>query len=117
MSLSSRTVSRSSRGTSASCDRVRSGTGKMSAYVMPCETTSSTRTHAAAWPLSTRSRSGSAVRQASMASGQRGANGQPGGRLTTEGGLPSRVASASWLPWSRRGTDPSRPIVYGMAGR
>ena len=50
-------------------------------------------------------------RQASMTIGQRGANGQPGGRLTSDGGLPSIGTSADFSASSRRGTAPSRPIV------
>ena len=52
-----------------------------------------------------------AARQASTAIGQRGTNGQPGGRSTTDGGLPSSTGRAPSADWSRRGTVPSRPIV------
>ena len=55
--------------------------------------------------------------QAGVDIGQRGSNGQPGGRLTTDGGLPSRVASAFLSVASSRGTAPSKPMVYGILGR
>ena len=56
------------------------------------------------------------MRHRSVTIGQRGAKGQPGGRLTTDGGFPSSVASASLSLASSRGTAPSRPIVYGIRG-
>ena len=51
------------------------------------------------------------------ASGQRGANGQPGGRSTSDGGLPSIGDERPRRPARRaRGIEPSRPIVYGIRG-
>ena len=50
------------------------------------------------------------------ASGQRGENGQPGGRLISDGGAPWIGVSGSSPGWSRRGSDPSRPSVYGIRG-
>ena len=51
-----------------------------------------------------------------MTMGQRGANGQPGGSATSDGGLPSIGASRD-LRRSGRGTAASSPIVYGIVGR
>ena len=58
-----------------------------------------------------RTSSGSAARQSSIASGQRGANGQPGGSAAIDGGAPG--IGTSRAPWaaSRRGTEPSSPTV------
>ena len=58
---------------------------------------------------------GSSVRQRSLVYGQRGAKAHPGGRLARSGGCPGMVASAALLPI--RGTDLSRPSVYGCRGR
>ena len=46
----------------------------------------------------------------------RGANEQPFGRFTRSGGTPSIGISRSFFPWSSRGTDFNRPIVYGCRG-
>ena len=62
------------------------------------------------------SSAGSTVRHSSTAIGQRGWNGQPGGRLTSDGGVPSIGISGSFSSTSIRGIEPSRPIVYGIRG-
>ena len=67
-------------------------------------------------PPVTGASAGSTSRQLSTASGQRGANGQPGGRSVSEGGAPSIGASAPCAGRSTRGIAPSRPAVYGMRG-
>jgi hypothetical protein len=59
---------------------------------------------------------GSTVRQTSTAIGQRGRNGQPEGRLTSDGGVPSIGISGSFSSTSIRGMEPSSPIVYGIRG-
>ena len=53
--------------------------------------------------------SGSAVRQSSMASGQRGANGHPGGSAASDGGAPGIGTSRAPCGASSRGTEPRRP--------
>ena len=69
--------------------------GKMSAWVSPPAAISSLRRQAARWSLaSPGASSGSRARHDASASGQRGANGQPGGSRTADGGLPSTLASA-----------------------
>src|SRR6266508_437052 len=56
-------------------------------------------------------RSGSCWSQISWASGQRGVNGQPGGRFTSEGGDPTSGLSRSRPVSSNRGRLPSRASV------
>ena len=50
-------------------------------------------------------------------SGQRGANGQPRMSPTIDGGEPGIGRRRSVPSWSRRGSEPSSPTVYGIAGR
>ena len=63
------------------------------------------------WPAPTVTSSGSAVRHSSIASGQRGANGQPGGSAASDGGAPGIGTSRAPCGASRRGTEPSSPAV------
>ena len=74
--------------------------------------------HAALCPVpgATARRPGSPSRQASLASGQRGAKEQPVGGLVRFGGMPSIGTSEVFSAMSTRGTAPSRPIVYGIRG-
>ena len=65
----------------------------------------------------TRSRRGSAVRQTSTVSGQRGANGHPGGSSVSAGGAPSIAVSASSRAPSTRGIAPSSPDRVGHPRR
>ncbi len=58
--------------------------------------------------------SGSASRHSSIAIGQRGANGQPGGRLINNGGLPLTGTSGVFCFSSTRGIAASSPIEYGI---
>ena len=53
--------------------------------------------------------SGSAVRHSSIASGQRGANGQPGGSAASDGGAPGIGTSRAPCGASSRGTEPEQP--------
>ncbi len=72
----------------------------------------------AAWcPAPTSNSGGSRSSHASIRIGQRGANGQPGGRAAGAGGWPSIGTSARRPPASTRGTEPSNPTVYGMRVR
>ena len=109
-----RSSTRSTTGASGSA--TASGGAVETPYTSAAErpATSSVRMHAAAWSGPTDTSSGSAVRQSSIASGQRGANGQPGGSAAIDGGAPGIGTSRE--PWaaSRRGTEPSSPTVYGM---
>ena len=63
------------------------------------------------------SSAGSTSTHFSMRIGQRGQNGQPDGRWTSDGGLPSIGVSGCRRPTSSRGIEPSRPSVYGIRGR
>jgi hypothetical protein len=58
----------------------------------------------------TTSKGGMAAVQASTANAQRGANGQPGGRLFTFGGKPG-MATSSRSGWSKSGAESSSPFV------
>ena len=60
--------------------------------------------------------SGTVVSQTSAAAGQRGANAQPGGNATGDGGEPSIDASRLDSRPSILGIDRNKPIVYGIAG-
>lgn len=57
------------------------------------------------------SSSGSAAVHSSVTRGQRGENGQPGGRLTSDGGWPSIGTSGCFSCASTRGIEPSSPRV------
>ena len=72
------------------------------------------RMQAASCPGSTRSSAGSSSRQRGMTAGQRGANGHASGRLISDGGLPGIGRSGSRTVVSSRGSEPSRPSVYGI---
>ena len=54
---------------------------------------------------------GSVSLQTSMRIGQRGTNGHPEGRPTSDGGLPSSGVSGSRSVASSRGSEPSSPSV------
>ncbi len=81
----------------------------MSAALRPA--TCSVRMHAAWWFVATWTNSGSAARHSSMASGQRGANGHPGGNAASDGGAPGIGTSRAPCGASSRGTEPSSPAV------
>ena len=72
------------------------------------------RMQAASCPGSTRFSAGSSSRQRGMTAGQRGANGHASGRLISDGGLPGIGRSGSRTVVSSRGSEPSRPSVYGI---
>ena len=90
-----------------------SGRGKMSGRDSAPEAISSARMHAATWsavaPWVTSS--GSTSRHASIAMGQRAANGQPVGRFARDGGRPSRGTSRCEPAVCMFGTERSSPTV------
>src|SRR6202022_589860 len=63
----------------------------------------------------TETSTGSLTRQSSTASGQRGWNGQPEGRLSGDAGTPPIGRGGAWRR-SRRGRQASSPRVYGCDG-
>jgi hypothetical protein len=62
-------------------------------------------------------RSGSVLLHSSIAIGHRGVNGHPGGRFASEGGLPAMGVNRIRSSVSMRGSELSRPTVYGIRGR
>ncbi len=60
--------------------------------------------------------SGSSSWQTGITYGQRGWKRQPGGGMSSDGGWPGICTSRS-TSWSSRGSEPSRPHVYGWCGR
>src|SRR5919198_4592978 len=72
--------------------------------------------HAMRWPGTTGSRVGFSGTQRSIAYGQRGWNGQPGGGSIRSGGRPSIGTSFSLRGSSSRGIDFNKPSVYGCRG-
>lgn len=73
--------------------------------------TTSVRMHAAVCAGPTSTSGGSAASHSATCSGQRGPNGQPGGRFTSDGGEPRMGVSRSRVELSSRGRDPSSPSV------
>src|SRR5437588_3274397 len=61
----------------------------------------------------TASRAGSSSAQRPIATGQRGTNGQSGGRLISDGGAPGIGRNGAELSASSLGSEPRRPSVYG----
>ena len=116
-SASVSTTSRWSRGWLISSLTTGAGRTNTSAAVHPRWAISTLRWQAAkcCW-RSVAASSGSVVRHCSTAIGQRGANGHPAGKATSEGGLPSIGINGSFSSTSIRGIEPSRPIVYGIRG-
>ena len=102
----------------ANFDLAASATVYTSWKVRPLSTISWVRWQATNWPgrPGTGSMAGSVVWHMSVASGQRGANGQPLGMLTRFIGEPGIGTRRLLRSRSERGTAPSRPMVYGMAG-
>src|SRR5581483_1090653 len=76
---------------------------------------SSAKWQADRWPSPTRRSSGGSVAHGvgSTRSAQRGWNAQPGGTAISDGGCPSILLRRSSRRPSTRGSDASRPRVYG----
>ena len=55
--------------------------------------------------------------QREIATGQRGTNGQPGGKRISDGGAPGIGRNRAELSTSSLGSEPSRPSVYGIRER
>src|SRR5439155_4489643 len=98
----------------------RSGCGRCHLIAhAPASASLRQRRQRTSWSSSAASSAGTAASQAGLTWRQRGAKLQPGGRLKGSGTLPG-IASSVSRPrdsGSSRGTEWSRPCVYGMSGR
>ena len=111
-SVSSSTDGRCARSSRAEGASGISGTGKTSAAVSVPAASSLRRWHADGCSSPTAGiSSGSTVAHIGTCTGQRARKGQPAGRLTSDGGLPSIGTRACLPPSSMRGIEPSKPIV------
>lgn len=113
-SFTARVVLRSSRGTSAKTSSESSGGLNISSPSILRSWISGARRQALRWEVDSSLSgisSGSPERQASCATGQRGANWQRSFRSTKTGGLPSMGVRGSEAEASGRGVEPSRPTV------
>src|SRR5205807_1296611 len=89
---------------------------RLSAYACSFGSVTSTQQALRCALLPATGSSGGIVRQILRAKAQRGINGQPGGGFSKSGGAPSMVLNVACLASSRRGTEASRPNVYGWRG-